>query len=450
MTRVLIVDDDAVSCRLLSEVLSGEGLVALAETSPQSALERIEKEPLDLAIVDLRMPEVNGLELLRRLRERNADLPVIIMTGFGSVDTAVEAIAAGAVDYVSKPMNVDEIRATVRRALRRRGEAQAAMPLADAPPAELVGRTPAMVEVYKTIARVAPSPSTVLILGESGTGKEMVARAIHQHSPRRDQAFVAVDCAALPESLLESELFGYVRGAFTGALRDAPGLFVESDGGTVFLDEIGDTTPALQAKLLRVLQEREVRPVGGTQWTRVDVRVVAATNRDLPAMVASGRFREDLFYRLKVVEIQLPPLRDRREDIPLLVDHLVQRAARRLGKRAMGVSEDALALLRTYDWPGNVRELAHVLERSVTLTQHEVIGVDDLPLDLRGSEPALRAELLQGAPTLEELKERYIRQVVEESAGNISRAAAILGVDRRSLYRMLRRYGIAHRSPIDE
>jgi two-component system response regulator AtoC len=446
--RVLIVDDDAVSCRLLSEVLAGEGLLPLPETSPLR--ERVEQGPVDLAILDLRMPEINGLDLLRRLRERIADLPVIIMTGFGSVDTAVEAIATGAVDYVSKPMNVEEIRATVRRALRRHAEAEAAVPLGNTVLPDLVGRTPAMVEVYKTIARVAPGPSTVLILGESGTGKEMVARAIHQHSPRRDKAFVAVDCAALPESLLESELFGYVRGAFTGALRDAPGLFVESDGGTIFLDEIGDTTAALQAKLLRALQERQVRPVGDTQWRSVDVRIVAATNRDLPAMVAAGSFREDLYYRLKVVTIRLPPLRERRDDIALLVDHLVQRAGRQFGKRVTGVSEEALAWLRGYDWPGNVRELAHVLERGVALAQHEVIGLDDLPLELRMPAPPDRGNLLQGAPTLEQLKERYIRRVVEENGGNISRSAAILGIDRRSLYRMLRRYGISHRPPSDE
>ncbi len=450
MTRVLIVDDDAVSCRLLSEVLAGEGLIPVAETSPLRALERVAQEPVDLAIVDLRMPEISGLEVLRHLRERIADLPVIIMTGFGSVDTAVEAIATGAVDYVSKPMNVEEIRATVRRALRRHEEAETVVPLGTTPLPDLVGRTPAMVDVYKTIARVAPGPSTVLILGESGTGKEVVARAIHQHSPRRDKPFVAVDCASLPETLLESELFGYVRGAFTGALHDAPGLFLESDGGTIFLDEIGDTTPSLQAKLLRVLQERQVRPIGGTQWTSVDVRIVAATNRDLSAMVAAGHFREDLYYRLKVVTIQLPPLRERRDDIPLLVDHLVQRTARQLGKRVAGVSEEALALLGAHDWPGNVRELAHVLERSVALAQHDVIGLDDLPGELRGPLPAGRADLLQGSPTLEQLKQRYIRRVVEESGGNISRAAVILGVDRRSLYRMLRRYGIAYRSPTDE
>ncbi|MBI3785630.1 MAG: sigma-54-dependent Fis family transcriptional regulator, partial [Deltaproteobacteria bacterium] len=361
-----------------------------------------------------------------------------------------EALATGDVDYVSKPMNVEEIRATVNRSLRRHEEAEAAVPLGATALPDVVGRTPVMVDVYRTIARVAPGPSTVLILGESGTGKEMVARAIHQHSRRHDKQFVAVDCAALPETLLESELFGYVRGAFTGALRDAPGLFVESDGGSIFLDEIGDTTPALQAKLLRVLQERQVRPVGGTQWRAVDVRIIAATNRDLGAMVADGRFREDLYYRLKVVTIPLPPLRERRDDIPLLVDHLVQRAARQFNKRVVGVSEEALALLCSYDWPGNVRELAHALERSVALAQHEVIGLEDLPLELRRPAPADRADLLQGAPTLEELKERYIRRVVEENGGNISRSAAILGVDRRSLYRMLRRYGIAHRPPPDE
>jgi transcriptional regulator with PAS, ATPase and Fis domain len=303
-----------------------------------------------------------------------------------------------------------------------------------------------MVDVYRTIARVAPGVTAVLILGESGTGKEMVARTIHQHSPRRDKAFIALDCAALPESLLETKLFGYVGGAWTGTVRDAPGVFVESDGGTILLDEIGDTTPALQAKLLRVLRERHVRPVGDTQWRPVDVRIVAGSNRDLHAMVESGHFREDLFYQLNVVSIRLPPLRERRDDIPLLVDHLVQRAAQQVGKRVTGVSEEALALLGGNAWPGNVRQLAHALERCVALAQHEVIGVDDLPLGLRRPNLAGPADLLQGSPTLEELKERYIRRIVRENCGNVSRAAAIVGVDRRSLYRMLRRYRIAHRS----
>jgi DNA-binding NtrC family response regulator len=447
-TRILVVDDDAVTCRLLGEVLGGDGAEVLWDIDPRNAIERLETERIDLAILDMRMPEIGGLELLRRLRQRRADLPVIIMTAFGSVDTAVEAIAAGAVDYVSKPMNVEEIRVAVRRALRRPEEAATVLPVGEKV-AGMVGRSAAMVEVYKTIARVAPGNSTVLVLGESGTGKELVARAIHQHSGRHGKPFVAVDCAAIPENLLESELFGHVRGAFTGAVNDAPGLFAEAHGGTLFLDEIGDIAAPLQAKLLRALQEHQIRPVGGVHWRTIDVRVVAATNRDLVGAVSRGQFREDLYYRLKVVTIQLPPLRDRRDDVPLLVDHLVQRAAVVSGKRITGVSEAALGVLTGYDWPGNVRELAHVVERAVALAQHPVLGVDDLPTELweqtpaeAASEDGVEGDLLDGRPTLAELRRRYIRHVLDESGGNVTRAAAVLGIDRRSLYRMLERYGL--------
>jgi DNA-binding NtrC family response regulator len=444
MPRILVVDDDAVSCQLLDEVLQRDGSSVLWSTDAYEALERVGRDPVDLAILDMRMPQMSGFDLMRRLRERAPELPVIIMTAFGSIDTAVEAISSGAVDYVSKPMNVEEIRAAVRRVLERQREARAPFSAgAEQQPAGIVGRSPAMIEVYKTIARVAPGPSTVLILGDSGTGKELVARAIHQHSARRDRPFVAVDCTALTETLLESELFGHVKGAFTGAIADAPGLFAEADGGTIFLDEIGDITVPLQAKLLRVLQEHQVRPVGGPQWRPVDVRVVAATNRDLADAVRSGIFREDLFYRLNVVTIRLPPLRERREDIPLLIDHLVHRAAVHCGKPVDAVSDAALAVLRAYDWPGNVRELAHTLERSVVLAQDTVITVDDLPVELRGGMPATESDdLVADAPTLEELKKRYIRRVLEKAGGNISRAATVLGLERRSLYRMLQRYGI--------
>ena len=429
-------------------MLSRDGATVVWETDPRRALARAAEHPIDLAVLDVRMPELDGLELLRRLRERRPQLPVVIMTAFGSIDTAVLAITSGAVDYVSKPMDVEEIRATVRRALGRQTETQAELPEAGEELGGMVGRTPAMVDVYKTIARVAPGPSTVLVTGESGTGKELVARAIHRHSPRRKRPCVAVDCAALTETLLESELFGHVRGSFTGAIADAPGLFAEADGGTIFLDEIGDITPALQAKLLRVLQEHQVRPVGGTEWRKVDVRIIAATNRDLAAGVAAGRFREDLYYRLKVVTIHLPPLRERRDDIPLLVDHLVRRAATSCGKQVTGVSESALALLGAYDWPGNIRELAHVLERTVALAQHDVLAAEDLPSEIGAGHrenggAALPASQPADRPTLAELKRRYIAQVLEESRGNVSRAAAVLGVDRRSLYRMLQRYGVA-------
>jgi DNA-binding NtrC family response regulator len=445
MGRILVVDDDRVTCRLLGEVLSREGATVVGETDPRRALARIDEEPVDLAILDVQMPEMDGLTLLRGLRERLPALPVIVMTAFGSIDTAVQAVASGAVDYVSKPMNVEEIRALVRRALGRQTEAQAALPVADRELDGVVGRSPAMVEVYKTIARVAPGRTTVLILGESGTGKELVARAIHQHSPRRTQEFVAVDCGALTETLLESELFGHVRGAFTGAVGDKGGLFMEADGGTIFLDEIGDVSAALQAKLLRVLQEQQVRPVGGTEWRKVDVRVIAATHRDLSEAVVAGRFREDLYYRLKVVTVDLPPVRERREDIPLLVDHLVRRAARECGKPVAGVTEAALALLCAYHWPGNVRELAHVLERGVALAHHEVLTAEDLPPELRQPTATPPEGSPVDRPTLGELKRRYIRRILDESGGNVSRAASVLGIDRRSLYRMLHRYGMAPR-----
>jgi DNA-binding NtrC family response regulator len=445
MARILVVDDDPVTCRLLADVFGRGGFTVIGETDPQRALARVAEEPIDLAILDVQMPDMNGLVLLRGLRERLHDLPVIIMTAFGSIDTAVQAIASGAVDYVSKPMDVEEIRATVRRALGRQAETQAALPVAGEEIGGVVGRSPGMVDVYKTIARVAPGRSTVLILGESGTGKELIARAIHENSTRRKHPFVAVDCGALTETLLESELFGHVRGAFTGAIADAQGLFAEADGGTIFLDEIGDISPALQAKLLRVLQEHQIRPVGGSAWRRVDVRVIAATNRDLAAAVQAGRFREDLYYRLKVVTIDVPPLRDRREDIPLLVDHLVRRAARECRKPVTGVSEAALALLCAYQWPGNVRELAHALERGVALAQQDVLTAEDLPAELHepaGSPPPATAA---DRPTLAELKRRYVHRIYEECGGNVSRAAAVLGVDRRSLYRMLQRYGVAPR-----
>jgi transcriptional regulator with GAF, ATPase, and Fis domain len=342
-------------------------------------------------------------------------------------------------------MNVEEIRSTVQRVLGRRREAQAVLPAAGEGPGGMIGRAPAMVDIYKTIARVASAPTTVLILGESGTGKELIARAIHEHGSRRRKRFVAVDCSALTDTLLESELFGHLRGSFTGAVADTPGLFAEADGGTIFLDEVGDISPALQAKLLRVLQEHQVRPVGGTTWRAVDARVIAATNRDLAAAVAAGKFREDLYYRLKVVTIAVPPLRERPEDVPLLVDYLVRRAAADCGKEVTGVSEQALALLCAYRWPGNVRELAHVLERGVALAQHDVIMAEELPAELRDPAPRSTEGIPPDRPTLNDLKRRYIRRVIEESGGNVTQAAAVLGVDRRSLYRMLQRHGIPWR-----
>ncbi|MBM4266573.1 MAG: sigma-54-dependent Fis family transcriptional regulator [Deltaproteobacteria bacterium] len=450
MKRILVVDDDAVSCQLLADVLRSDGAEVVTETDGGSALELAERLHVDLALVDVRMPGMTGISLLTELRRRFPSLPVILMTAFGSVETAVEAVGAGAADYLSKPADVHEIRAAVARALGHPSDARAELPSSEADVGGLVGRSAAMVRIYNTIARVASGRSTVLVLGESGTGKELIARAIHRHGPRSRGPYVAVDCGALPETLLESELFGHVRGAFTGAIADSPGLFAEADGGTLFLDEIGHVSPELQSRLLRALQEHEIRPVGGQKWRTVDARVIAATNRNLAAEVAAGRFREDLFYRLKVVTIEVPPLRERPEDLPLLVDHLIRRAARDGGRPAPGISRSALRAIEAYPWPGNVRELAHALERAVVLARDEMISEHDLPEPLSSMRSGPPPAIPRDRPTLGELKRRYVQMVVAEQGGNITRAAGVLGVDRRSLYRILERYAQGARDVEDE
>jgi DNA-binding NtrC family response regulator len=440
--RLLVIDDDAVTRELLTEVLQGEGYRVDACESGRRALERVADEDFDLAVTDVRMPEMDGIALTRALKARCPGIQVIVMTAFGSVETAVDAIRHGAFDYVSKPMNLEEIKSTVRRALVERHLAAVHHNGGGAPTegdGVVVGRSPAMVEVYKTVARVAPSRSTVLIEGESGTGKELIAAALHRHSGRAADRFVAVDCGSLTDTLLESELFGYVRGAFTGAVGEKKGLFEEASGGTIFLDEIGDIGPPMQAKLLRVLQEYEIKRVGGQEWIKVDVRVVAATNRSLEQLVQSGVFREDLFYRLKVVTITLPPLRDRREDIPLLAEHFLRRYAERNGKAISHLTDEAMTLLVDYPWPGNIRELEHCIERAVALASGQVLTPEELAPELRST---LEATLHRGTPTLEEVKRRYLAYVLDETGGNVARSASILGVDRRSLYRMLRRYGL--------
>ena len=441
--QLLVIDDDAVTRELLTEVLQSEGYHVAACDSGASALARAEREHFDLAVTDVRMPEMDGIAVTRALKARDPAIQVIVMTAFGSVETAVEAIRHGAFDYVSKPMNLEEIKSTVRRALGERRHMDArtngGRGVEDDTYGIVVGRSPAMVEVYKTVARVAPSRSTVLIEGESGTGKELIAAALHRHSGRAAGRFVAVDCGSLTDTLLESELFGYVRGAFTGAVGEKKGLFEEASGGTIFLDEIGDIGAPMQAKLLRVLQEYEIKRVGGQEWIKVDVRVVAATNRNLEQLVQRGSFREDLFYRLKVVTITLPPLRERREDIPLLAEHFLRRYAERNDKHISHLTDDAMVLLMDYPWPGNIRELEHCIERAVALASGTVLTPEDLAPELRST---LEATLHRGTPTLEEVKRRYLEHVLAETGGNISRAATILGVDRRSLYRMLRRYGL--------
>ncbi len=443
--RIFVVDDDASSRDLLTRILASEGHQVTALADGREALDRIAAggAPPDLVVSDIRMGEVDGLQLTDALRARAPETPVILVTAFGNVDGALDAIRRGAVDYISKPYDVDGIKLVVSRALEQRRLAMEnralRRDLRDKYRLEnVVGRSEAMLQVYKTAARVAATDATVLIEGESGTGKELVARAIHATSPRAARPFVAVDCGAIAEGVLESELFGHARGAFTGAQATRRGLFEEADHGTLFLDEIGDVGPNLQARLLRALQEGTIRRVGTNEPIAVDVRVVAASNRDLSQAVKEGRFREDLFYRLNVVTLRLPPLRERREDIALLAEHFAAKHGRAEGATLSPAARD---LLVAYDWPGNVRELENVVARALALNPSGVILPDDLPEHVRAAQ---RAPPAQGGgaataerPTLDELERRYAAQVLQETGGNKTRAAEILGIDRKTLYRLL-------------
>jgi DNA-binding NtrC family response regulator len=454
MKRILIVDDDRASCELLREIFEAHGWSAETAQTPERALELAASEKFDLVVSDVNLEaEESGLDLLRHLRE---ECPVILVTGFGTLDAAVQATREGAWDFISKPFKVDEVVATARRALEQaseeEGDGERAFPEAFTTRYEeagLVGRSAIMIELYKEIALVAPSRSTVLISGESGTGKELVARAIHKHSPREGRPFVGVNCGALTETLLEAELFGHVRGSFTGAVMDRKGLWEEAEEGTLFLDEVGETSPAMQVKLLRALQEGEIRRVGASRTVRVNARVIAATNRQLETEVKAGAFREDLFYRLSVVTLQVAPLRERRSDIPLLAERFLQAAAEGNGKR-LRFNETALALLMAYDWPGNVRELENAVEYAALHARGVEVVAEDLPAKMQTSELRARASLAHSPLTaiyadlisLDELERRYLLHVLEATGGNRTRAAEILCIDRRTLYRMAQRFGI--------
>lgn len=451
--HALIVEDEEPFRGLVGEILQGAGYeitlcdsgdraIALAQRPPGGG------KPIDVVISDVRLGDgADGMEVLAAFQRAQPQTPVILMTAFGDVENVMKAIQQGAYDYISKfPFQPRELVQTVERALERRRLLEENRTLkreGRARMREIVGRSPAMLDVYKLVARVAASMSTVLVVGESGTGKELVARAIHSHSPRAQGPFVAVNCTALTESLLESELFGHARGAFTGAVASKRGLFEEAQGGTLFLDEIGDINGKMQAQLLRVLQEGEIRRVGGSEPIRVDVRVVAATNRDLEDEVQKGRFREDLYFRINVVTIRLPPLRERPEDIPLLVDHFLSKYAQREGRPESGITDDAMELLRRHEWSGNVRELENVVERALALSKSGIILPSDLPAEIhaRESRPAglSGGSLVEDRPTLAELEQRYINLVLQQEGGNKKRAAEILGIDRRTLYRTLER-----------
>jgi DNA-binding NtrC family response regulator len=440
-TRILIVDDDLETCRLIAELVAAPGRELHQAQKAADAIDRARREPFDLVISDINLNgPASGLDVLKAFKDANPTGEVLLISGFGTLDTAVQAVRAGAFDYISKPFNIAEVKAAVERALAQGGVRPPRTAAAPAqPPEGLLGRTAAMLTVYKQIAHAADSTAPVLVCGESGTGKELVARAIHTHSSRATRPFVAINCAAVAETLLESELFGHVRGAFTGATSDRKGVFEQAHGGTVFLDEIGDTPPAMQVKLLRVLQDGEVRPVGASRAIHVDARVVAATNADIERLVSDQRFREDLYYRLSVIVISLPALRERREDIPLLIDQFVGQAAARAG-RQVALSPEAVSALTAYNWPGNVRELENTIERLAVFSRGR-IEVQDLP-DTIVAAPPLQKRLFQDLPPLEELERRYLVHVLESVGGNRSRAAEVLGIDRRTFYRMAERFGI--------
>jgi len=448
---VLIVDDESGILESLRILLKNEGFATHVAQGGKEGLEKIEELSPDVILTDVRMPGITGLQILSAARANDPDLPVILMTAQADLRSAIQAVNEGAYHYIQKPFVNDDIITVLRRAIehrqlraenrtlkqeiRRRDRGGAGVP---------VGKSKAWRSVLQLAETVAPTESTVLIQGESGTGKEVIARYIHDLSGRADSSFHSINCGALPESLLESELFGHVKGAFTGAVKDKTGLFAAAARGTFFLDEIGETTPATQVKLLRVLQQREVIPVGGTEPVPIDTRLIAATNRELEEEIRRGAFRSDLFYRLNVFALHLPPLRERREDIPLLSDAFLHRSAEQRGEAPKRLSEAALDAMQAYTWPGNVRELENALERAVILSEGDVIEVDALPerVTERKAEPLVADRATPVNPTLDVIERSYIMWVLQSEGGNKSRAAEVLGIDPSTLYRKLSRYGV--------
>jgi DNA-binding NtrC family response regulator len=453
--KILVVDDDRVARDLLAEALKKEGYEVEAYGSGEEAIARGREGRVDLVLTDIRMGAVDGLTVLREFKRMSQDTAIVVLTAFGSLEGAIEAIKQGAYDYLAKPFKKEEIKLVVQRSLdhcrllRENTKYREELKSKDEW-SPLVGSSPAMLEVYKLVARVSESKSTVLLQGESGTGKELIARAIHGNSPRRDKPFVPVNCGALPDTLLESEMFGYEKGAFTGAVGTKTGLFESADGGTLFLDEVGELGQALQVKLLRVMQDHEVRRVGGTHSIKVDVRIIAATNRDLEQLVKEGKFRDDLFYRLNVVRITLPPLVERQEDIPMLAHHFLQKCAAGTTTAVRGFHPDTLDQLKRYRWPGNVRELENAIERAVSLSHGPLLTADDLPAAIlqapAHSDTKATVAVAESAEhaylTLEEVEKRHLVRVLKETKGNKVKAAKILGIDRRTLYRMAERFGL--------
>jgi DNA-binding NtrC family response regulator len=444
VARILIVDDDPETCRFVESLLAGTSREIVTASDPVDAIARVRRESFDLLVSDINLNAgQTGLDVLKAFKAEHPGGQAVLISGFGTLETAIEAMRAGAFDYISKPFNIAEIKRTVDRALMQAAHVDEAQgPVTASPPGGLIGGSAPMLDLYKQIARASDSSAPVLIIGESGTGKELVARAIHTNSKRAKDPFVAVNCGAVVETLLESELFGHVRGAFTGAVSDHPGIFAQAGGGVVLLDEIGETTSALQVRLLRVLEEGEVRPVGSSRSIRVNARVIAATNIDLEQAAAAGRFRQDLYYRLSVLVIRIPPLRERRADLPLLIDRFLQDGCTRAGRRRT-LSSECLEALMGYSWPGNVRELRNMMESLVMFGQGTVSEATDLPPSVVAP-PQMHPQdgPFSDLPTLDEMERRYLVHVLAAVAGNRTRAAEVLGVDRRTLYRMAERFNV--------
>ena len=441
--KILVVDDDREMCSLLREILTGEGFSVTATEDSLEAAKRIAREEFDLLITDLKMKGLKGLDLMEESKKIAPLVPVIIITAFGTVESAIQAMKRGAYDYITKPFQMDELVLTVKKALENRFLRKEVTRLKREVESryhfhQLIGKSPAMQRIYHLVEKISDTSSNVLITGESGTGKELVGKAIHYNGVRKEGPFIAVNCAAIPETLLESELFGYKKGAFTDAKNDKKGLISEAHTGALFLDEVTEMALTLQAKLLRVIEERRVRPLGDTQSHPVDIRVISTSNRDIKSLIQQGRFREDLYYRLKVIDIELPPLRERREDIPPLVDHFTGKFSREMNKRITGVSEPALRIMMNHPWPGNVRELENVIQRAVTLSQQETILPEDLPSSmLKPPEENLMDKSLGENLTLAQLEREYIRRTLIKTGDNKSKAAEILGLDRKTLYRKI-------------
>jgi two-component system response regulator HydG len=445
--RVAVVDDDIHMSTLVKDILTNEGLDVEAFSSAAEALVRFKEREPNVLITDLRMKDIDGMMLLKKVSQDYPGIVTIMMTAYGSIETAIQAMKNGAYHYIVKPFKNDELVLLVQRALQRSALTQENIILKHALKREIdleniIGRSPKMMELFDLIKRVSSATANVLIQGESGSGKELVARALHNCGPRKDKPFIPVNCSAIPEDLLESELFGHVKGSFTGAVSDKKGLFVDADHGTLFLDEIGDLSLTLQAKLLRVLQDKTVRPVGGNDFKAVDARIITATHKDLATMVQEGRFREDLYYRLNVIPIRVPPLRERKEDIPLLVNHFLVKYAALNYSPVKVVSPDAMAMLLSHPWPGNVRELENIIERTVVLSKsNELHAQDIMGIALDKAQKAIET-LYSDRPSLEKLEERYIKLILGESHNQKEKASRVLGISRRTLYRKERAYGL--------